>query len=119
MGGDQSHQRMKKPGIVAEPVKIGEVMTGGAVAEVIESRNPAYQTGDIVEGMLGWQKYAVSSGAELRKIDPSIAPVSTALGVLGMPGLTAYFAPSEASLSSCVAKTSTTSFPHGTQLSCC
>ena len=83
--------RMRDVASYAEPVKIGEVMTGGAVAEVVESRNPAYQAGDIVEGMLGWQQYAVSSGAELRKIDPSLAPVSTALGVLGMPGLTAYF----------------------------
>lgn len=83
--------RMRDVVSYAEPVKIGEVMTGGAVAEVVESRNPVYQAGDIVEGMLGWQQYAVSSGAELRKIDPSLAPVSTALGVLGMPGLTAYF----------------------------
>lgn len=83
--------RMRDVVSYAEPVKIGEVMTGGAVAAVVESRNPVYQAGDIVEGMLGWQQYAVSSGAELRKIDPSLAPVSTALGVLGMPGLTAYF----------------------------
>jgi leukotriene B4 12-hydroxydehydrogenase/15-oxo-prostaglandin 13-reductase len=83
--------RMRDAASYAEPVKIGEVMTGGAVAEVIESRNPAYRVGDIVEGMLGWQQYAVSDGAELRKIDPSIAPISTALGVLGMPGMTAYF----------------------------
>ena len=83
--------RMRDAASYAEPVKIGEVMTGGAVAEVIESRNPAYRVADIVEGMLGWQQHAVSDGAELRKIDPSIAPISTALGVLGMPGMTAYF----------------------------
>jgi NADPH-dependent curcumin reductase CurA len=72
-------------------VKIGEVMTGGAVGEVIESRNPKFQPGDIVQGMFGWQQFAVSDGKEVRKVDPALAPVSTSLGVLGMPGLTAYF----------------------------
>jgi len=61
------------------------------VARVVESKNPAYRAGDIVNLQMGWQEYAVSNGEGLRKIDPQIAPVSTALGVLGMPGLTAYF----------------------------
>ena len=50
-----------------------------------------FATGEIVQGQLGWQDYAVSNGTNLRKLDPGQAPVSTALGVLGMPGLTAYF----------------------------
>lgn len=75
------------------PFAVGEVITGGVVGEVVESRADAYQTGDIVTGMLGWQLYTVAKGdeASLRKIDPAAAPVTTALGVLGMPGLTAYF----------------------------
>ncbi len=52
---------------------------------------PDWRQGDIVEGRLGWQQYAVSDGTGLTRVDPSLAPVSTALGVLGMPGLTAYF----------------------------
>ncbi len=66
-------------------------MTGGAVASVLESEDPGFLAGETVEGMLGWQEYAVAAGRELRKIDPAAAPISTALGVLGMPGLTAYF----------------------------
>jgi len=83
--------RMNAARSYAPPVEIGEVMVGGAVARVVESKNPAWQPGDIVNLMMGWQEYAVSSGDGLRRIDPAIAPVSTALGVLGMPGLTAYF----------------------------
>jgi NADPH:quinone reductase len=83
--------RMSDADSYARPVAIGEVMTGGAVAFVMESENPKFRAGDAVEGMLGWQEYAVAKGAELRKIDSSLAPLSTALGVLGMPGLTAYF----------------------------
>ena len=70
---------------------IGDVMTGGAVAFVVESDDPEFHDGDAVEGMLGWQEYAVAPGRELRKIDASLAPLSTALGVLGTPGLTAFF----------------------------
>ena len=83
--------RMRATASYAAPAEIGEVMIGGIVGEVIESRNPALKNGDIVEGMLGWRQYAVASPEELRKIDPSLAPISTALGILGMPGLTAYF----------------------------
>src|SRR5215207_1537346 len=75
----------------APPVRLGEVMVGGTVGEVIESHHPDFEAGDVVEGRLGWQEYVVSDGTGLRKIDPSLAPISTALGVLGMPGLTAYF----------------------------
>ncbi|HEV8578353.1 MAG TPA: NADP-dependent oxidoreductase [Thermoanaerobaculia bacterium] len=83
--------RMSDAGSSARPVAIGEVMIGGAVAFVVESADPELRAGDTVEGMLGWQEYAVAQGRELRRIDPSLAPISTALGVLGMPGLTAYF----------------------------
>jgi NADPH-dependent curcumin reductase CurA len=75
----------------ARPVEIGEVMGGGAVARVVASRHAGFSEGDVVEGMLGWQDYALSDGAGLRRVDPALAPISTALGVLGMPGMTAYF----------------------------
>lgn len=74
----------------ARPVEIGELMTGGAVGRVLASMNPAFAEGDFVEGVFGWQTHPVSDGKGVRKLDPSI-PISTALGVLGMPGLTAYF----------------------------
>jgi len=83
--------RMSDAESYARPLAIGEVMTGGTVACVVESKDPELQVGDTVEGMLGWQEYAVAQGRELRKIDPGMAPVSTALGVLGMTGLTAFF----------------------------
>ncbi|HLI11128.1 MAG TPA: NADP-dependent oxidoreductase [Alphaproteobacteria bacterium] len=84
--------RMSDRASYAAPAQIGEVMVGGAVGRVVASRNERFATGDIVEGMLGWQDYAISNGKGLRKIDPALAPISTALGILGMPGLTAYFA---------------------------
>ncbi len=83
--------RMNDAASYAAPVGLGEVMTGGAVAFVLESENPRFRPGDAVEGMLGWQEYAAIEGRDLRKIDPALAPISTALGVLGRPGLTAYF----------------------------
>lgn len=83
--------RMNDVKSYAPPVQIGEVMGGGVVARVVASNNTGFKEGDIVEGMFGWQDYAVSTGQGVRKIDPSLAPISTALGVLGMPGLTAYF----------------------------
>jgi NADPH-dependent curcumin reductase CurA len=75
----------------ARSLQIGDLMRGGTVGKVVQSNHPGFVKGDIVEGMLGWQEYAVSDGHGLRKIDPKTAPISTALGVLGMPGLTAYF----------------------------
>ena len=75
----------------ADPVNLGEVIVGGTVSKVIESRHPRFVPGDYAVGMLGWQEYGVAPGDQLRKIDPKLAPLSTALGVLGMPGLTAYF----------------------------
>ncbi len=82
--------RMNEGPSYAPPVSIGEVMEGGTVAEVIESRSAKWRTGDIVLSYSGWQEYAVANAEGLRKLDPSVAPVSTALGILGMPGLTAY-----------------------------
>jgi NADPH-dependent curcumin reductase CurA len=84
--------RMNDVKSYAPPVQIGEVMGGGAVGRVVESRNPAFNEGDIVAGMsFGWQDYVVSNGQGVTKVDPNLAPISTALGILGMPGLTAYF----------------------------
>lgn len=73
------------------PFGLNEMIAGGGVAEVIESHAEGFQPGDIVTGMLGWQLYAAAKAAGLRKVDSKLAPVTTSLGVLGMPGLTAYF----------------------------
>ena len=83
--------RMNDAKSYAPPVQIGEVMGAGAVGKVTASKNSQFQAGDVVEGFFGWQQYAVSKGTGVRKIDVSVAPPSTALGVLGIPGLTAYF----------------------------
>ena len=74
----------------AASVEPGQVIVGGTVGEVVESRHPGLAAGDVVLGYDGWQSHAVSKGGGLRKLDPKQAPVSTALGVLGMPGMTAY-----------------------------
>jgi NADPH-dependent curcumin reductase CurA len=75
----------------AAGVEIGGVMVAGGVARVVQSKNPNFAVGDIVDPYMGWQEYVVSSGRGLRKLDPKVAPVSSALGVLGMTGMTAYF----------------------------
>src|SRR5882762_2585552 len=82
--------RMSDAPSYAKPVDVDAVMEGGTVNEVVASNNDKYAVGDIVLAHTGWQTHAVSKGAGLRKLDPSVAPVSTALGVLGMPGMTAY-----------------------------
>ena len=82
--------RMSAAKSYAKPAAVGAPMVGGTVGEVVKSRHPGYAAGDIVLGYGGWQDYALSSGTGLRKLDPAAAPVSTALGVLGMPGMTAY-----------------------------
>ena len=82
--------RMSAGPSYAAPVNINDVMCGHTVSEVVESRNPGFQPGDVVAGYDGWQQYAASNGKDLRKLDPAGAPISTALGVLGMPGATAY-----------------------------
>ena len=83
--------RMREGPSYATPVAIGGVMTGGVVGRVVESRTPEVEVGEIVDGSLGWQGYAVARPGQLRKVDPTLAPISTAVGVLGMPGMTAYF----------------------------
>jgi NADPH-dependent curcumin reductase CurA len=82
--------RMSAAKSYATPAAIGRPMVGGTVGEIVASRNPSYAVGDVVVGYGGWQEYALSNGVGLRKLDPRAAPVSTALGVLGMPGMTAY-----------------------------
>jgi hypothetical protein len=82
--------RMSDGPSYAPPVGLGQVMVGRTVAEVVESKDPGFARGDFVAANDGWQSYGVSSGQTLQKIDPARAPISTALGVLGMPGLTAY-----------------------------
>lgn len=74
-----------------EPVRLGDVMRAGGVGEVVESRNPKFQVGDFVSGMAGVQTYCVSDGRGWTKVDPNLAPLTTYLNVLGMPGMTAYF----------------------------
>lgn len=83
--------RMREGRSYVPPFEIGQVIVSGIVGEVVESRAPEFQPGDIVTGMLDWRLYNVAKATELRKIDPRIAPVTTALGVLGIPGLSAYF----------------------------
>lgn len=83
--------RMRDAASYAAPVALGEVMTGGTVGEVVKSNHPGFAIGDIVEDRLGWQEYAIGGGPSLRKVDRKMAPISTANGVLGMPGMTAYF----------------------------
>jgi NADPH-dependent curcumin reductase CurA len=82
--------RMSDAKSYATPVAVGDVMCGHTVSQVVESANPAFQTGDFVTGYDGWQQYGVSNGKELRKLDPHAVPISTAIGVLGMPGMTAW-----------------------------
>ena len=82
--------RMSPSKSYAPSVEINEVMTGGTVGEVIESKDSEFHAGDIVFGYGGWQDYWVLKGKTLNKVDPDIAPISTATGVLGMPGVTAY-----------------------------
>jgi NADPH:quinone reductase len=75
----------------AEPVDIRQVIVGGTVGTVIESQHPDYRPGEVVVGYWGWQEYAVSDGQGVDRFDTKLGPLSTALGVLGMPGMTAYF----------------------------
>ncbi len=73
------------------PFTLGEPMAGGAVGRVERSRNDRYAEGDWVVHGLGWREWALSDGSGMRKVDSTVAPVSSFLGVLGMPGLTAYY----------------------------
>ena len=81
---------MKGHALYGLPLKLGDVMFGETVAEVVDSRHPGFAKGDVVVVKNGWQEFGLSDGEGVRKVDPAFAPVSTALGVLGMPGLTGY-----------------------------
>src|ERR1700735_2409881 len=74
----------------APPVTVVGLMVGGTVGEVVASNDPGFRPGDAVLGYGGWQSYSVQPAGWLRKLDPDQVPVTTALGVLGMPGFTAY-----------------------------
>ena len=82
--------RMSEAKSYAQPVPIGGVMEGATVCKVVASKNKKFSEGEYVVSYSGWQQYSISDGSGLRKVDESIAPLHTALGVLGMPGLTAY-----------------------------
>ena len=82
--------RMSDGPSYAQPVPVGGVMEAGTVCEVVASNNPGFKAGDIVLARAGWQTHAISDGKGLAKVDPKLAPISTAVGVLGMPGMTAY-----------------------------
>jgi NADPH-dependent curcumin reductase CurA len=74
----------------APPAPLGGLMPGESVATVVASHHPGYSEGDLVLAQTGWRTHALSDRADLRKLDQAIAPVTTGLGVLGMPGFTAY-----------------------------
>ena len=82
--------RMNEGKSYAAPVEIGETMCGGTVSQVLKSNNPEFAKDDYILTYGGWQEYAISDGKGARKLDPTQAPISTAVGVLGMPGMTAY-----------------------------
>ena len=73
------------------PVGLGDVMRSGGIGEVVESRHPRFAVGDFVSGMTNVQTYCVTDGKSFAKIDPTLAPLTTYLNVLGMPGMTAYW----------------------------
>lgn len=85
--------RMSDRKSYAKPLETGDVITGGVVCQVVASNIADFPVGTIVSGMYGWQSYAIAKADDNRlfKIDPDLAPISTAVGVTGMPGQTAYF----------------------------
>lgn len=82
--------RMSDAPSYAAPVEIDEVMTGGTVSRVETSKHPKFREGDLVVGMTGWQTHCISDGSNLTPLPAGIPTPSMALGVLGMPGMTAY-----------------------------
>ncbi|MEG5137145.1 MULTISPECIES: NADP-dependent oxidoreductase [unclassified Microcoleus] len=84
--------RMSDRESYASPARLGEVMVGSTVSQVVKSNHPKFSAGDFVLGYGGWQDYAIAKAETLRKLDPSQVPISYALGITGMPGMTAYFA---------------------------
>jgi len=83
--------RMDDARSYAKPQPVGEVMVGGTVGEIVESKDPSLRKGELVTGMGGWQQFHLADAKALRKIDSSLAPPSAYLGVLGMPGVTAWY----------------------------
>ena len=86
--------RMNESKNYAQPQPLGEVMIGGTVGEVVESKHPKYQSGDKVVGMGGWQEYSVIDANQpgaMRKVDTTHVPLSYYLGAVGMPGVTAWY----------------------------
>ncbi|CAM4120349.1 NADP-dependent oxidoreductase [Saccharibacillus endophyticus] len=83
--------RMNDAKSYSKPYEIGGTLGGGSIGRVIESRHASRKVGDIVLGGWGWQTHATVSGDQVAPVDPDLAPIQTALGVLGMTGLTAYF----------------------------
>ncbi len=73
------------------PVAIGEIMRAGGAGRVVVSKNPKFQAGDLVAGAFGVQEYAISDGKGVQKVDTRFVPLPSYLGVLGVPGMTAYF----------------------------
>lgn len=84
--------RMNAPGGASytAPVGVGGVLEADAVGEVVASNSDRFAPGDYAMGKIGWQEYGVLDARDARKVDPGVAPISTSLGILGMPGLTAY-----------------------------
>jgi NADPH-dependent curcumin reductase CurA len=95
--------RMAESATYGATIPLGTVVWGRQVGVVVASRHAGFRAGDIVEGMLGWQDFSLSDGGGRRaeyapgitRVDPTVAPITTSLGVLGMPGVTAYFALTE------------------------
>ncbi len=85
MRGRMNTRKSYAPGVQA-----GDVMVGRTVGEVLESNDSSIQKGEIVRAGIGWQGYGVAKAGTVEKVDPDLAPISTALGILGMPGMTAY-----------------------------
>jgi NADPH-dependent curcumin reductase CurA len=83
--------RMSDAKSYAAPQALNEVMIGGTVGEVVESRNPKFKVGDNVVGMYGWQEYGTSDGTGLYAVDTTHVPLSAYLGPVGMPGVTAWY----------------------------
>ncbi|GAB5099975.1 NADP-dependent oxidoreductase [Caballeronia sp. HLA56] len=83
--------RMSDAKSYAAPQALNEVMIGGTVGEVVESRNPKFKVGDNVVGMYGWQEYGISDGTGLYAVDTTHVPLSAYLGPVGMPGVTAWY----------------------------
>ena len=83
--------RMNETKSYAAPLALGDVMIGGAVSEVVESKHDGFAVGDKVLGMFGWQDYASSDGAGVQKVDDALVPLTAYLGVAGMPGVTAWY----------------------------